>query len=279
MRMLTRPTARTLALSAGGVAMVVVLVGCAGAGAGAEQPQAPAMPTAEAAAPERTEPVAAGPTTETAANDEPTTVTPPASDVGDDAADAAEGDEAGRSGPPFVQHEEELWTFETQNGTMRVVLPADWSVADTSTSLMNHDGEDQWNNFLVLTAPDGTVLRYYDGYGDDVGAAWEEFEVVEQRATASGQLAIAYWGAVGDRVTADVILGGLADSGEPLDQVWHERVGRNHMMGLSTADGGGLYWFDSVAEAEAFLASDAAQQALDVLETVELLPVDQYAMP
>lgn len=55
---------------------------------------------------------------------------------------------------------------------------------------------------------------------------------------------------------------------------------RNHMMGIAAgADGGGSRQFGTRAAAEDFLASDAAQQALEVIASVELLPVPQYEMP
>lgn len=147
-------------------------------------------------------------------------------------------------------------------------------------ALSNHDGRQQWDNVLRLASPDGLQLQYYDGYGSDAGPWWDDYEVVETRETASGQLAIAYWRQAEDLLTAHVILGGLTDAGWPVDLVMLPGILRNHGMRIAVgADGGGTRQFGTRAAAEDFLASDAAQLALEVIAGVELIPVPPYEMP
>lgn len=273
--MRTRHTSATVA--AAGLVLAMLLGGCA-AGA-AEPPEAPSIPSVDpltSQAPSaQAEP----------ADSEPVTVAGPASGsageggVGEPSSDDWSADPIGEEAPEPASHET-AWSFETQNGTMRMTVPADWTLTDLSASAINHDSQQQWNNLLRLTSPGGVQLQYYDGYGSDVGPWFDDFEVVETQETASGQLAIAYWGQAGETISADVILGGLTDDGRPADFVRLPDIIRNHTMGIAAgADWGGIQQFGTRAAAEEFLASDAAQQALDVIASVELIPVPQYEMP
>lgn len=190
----------------------------------------------------------------------------------------AHADEAARDAPPDSDDISST-ALLTQNGTMRLSVPTGWSVADSSGEAQNYAGQQQWSNVLLLTAPDGTALRYYDGYGDAATARWLDFEVVEARETPSDHLAIAYWRQSTTGVSADVVLGWLGPGGQPMEHTMHDGIGRTHAMGIGSALETGSPRFTSVEEARSFLAGPGAQAALDVIATVELLPVPQYAMP
>lgn len=166
----------------------------------------------------------------------------------------------------------------TRNGTMSVELPNGWSIDDRSTFFENYDEHQQWSNLLLLTAPTGVTIGYYDGSGDATDGRWEHFEVVESIETPSGHLAIAFWRQTDSGVTADVILGSLGIGGQPLDHVMHSGIGRTHAMGVGLGSGAAPR-FPSVESARAFLDSAVAQEALSIIATVDLLPVPQYAIP
>ncbi|SDR99534.1 hypothetical protein [Agrococcus carbonis] len=170
-------------------------------------------------------------------------------------------------------------TFETQNGTMRVTLPAGWSARDRSGEVTNHDGRTQWDNHVRFTGPDGTQVRYYDGYASDVGAldAWGEVERIEM---ADGLAAVAWWEQREGGVVARVALTSQTEGSPPFPWAQLDGVNRNHSAMLLTSDEpGGERLFGSVAAAERFLESAPARAALEVIAAIELVPVDQYAMP
>jgi hypothetical protein len=170
-------------------------------------------------------------------------------------------------------------TFETQNGTMRVALPAGWSVRDTSGEVTNHDGRTQWDNSVRFTSPDGTAVSYYDGYGSDVGAidTWGEVERIEM---ADGLAAVTWWEQREGGVVARIALTSQPEGSPPFPWAQLDGVNRNHSAMLRTSDEpGDERLFASVAEAERFLAGAPAQAALELIAAIELEPVDQYAMP
>lgn len=169
-------------------------------------------------------------------------------------------------------------TFETQNGTLRVELPNGWIVDDASTALENYDQQMQWSNILTLQAPNGTTLRYYDGFGDATDSGWGDYEVVQTQETPTGQWAIAYWRETILGVTADVVLGTIDESGQPLEHFMFDGTGRTHVMGMVPGNEVDQQ-FETEAEAEAFLASPAVQEAFAIVASVRLHPVPQYAMP
>lgn len=169
--------------------------------------------------------------------------------------------------------------FITQNGTMRLRLPDGWTVADSSTQGQNYAGQPQWSNVLLLTSPYAPALRYYDGHGEATATRWLDFEVVDVRETPSGHLAIAYWRETANGVIADVVLGWLGPSGQPMEHTMLSGIGRTHAMGMRFALESGPPRFQSADAARAFLAAPPAQEALALIATVELLPVPQGAMP
>ncbi|MCH1881887.1 hypothetical protein [Agrococcus sp. ARC_14] len=268
---ITRRAGATLAI----LTTAALLAACAQAA-----PQAPAAPTPTAAeqtpsAEQTPTPSAtAEPTAAPPADDESVTVTPPASDP----ADAGESDEVVTPEPPTMLIEDEPWVFETQNGTMRIDVPAEWTVTDSSAEVVNHDGRVQWDNGLRLESPEGLALHYYDGYGSDVGVV-SEWSIVDRIEVAEGIEVIAWWDQWDAEVGAVLALASTTEDGRPYPHAQLDGVNRNHQAWLIDSELGPHMRFDSTAEAEAFLRGDRAQEAMQVLSTIELLPVDQYAMP
>lgn len=178
---------------------------------------------------------------------------------------------------PTPTQEPEVVTFETQNGTMRISIPADWSVEDTSELRVNHDGREQWANVVAFLPPSGGVLHYYDGHEGDAGAV-SEVGTVATRETVDGFVATAYWRAMSDgRFEAHTALMPGGQEPSPESYVGFDSVGRLHSLVFQQGQDRPI--FRSQAEAEEYLASDDVARILDVMATVDLMPVDQYAMP
>lgn len=173
--------------------------------------------------------------------------------------------------------------FTTQNGTMRLELPSGWSVTDDGSAQPNHESELRWQNVLTLTAPDGKGLFYYDGSGSDTGMPVLDWGYVDAVGGPGGLAAVSWWQQNDRGYAADVMLTEPARNlpgDPPAGVVAHEGIERNHVMRLSADTGGApLPQFGSAEEAQAWLSGPAAQQALAVISSVELLPVPGDAMP
>ncbi|GAA3608250.1 hypothetical protein [Agrococcus terreus] len=172
-------------------------------------------------------------------------------------------------------------SFETQNGTMRIRIPAGWTVEDRSGLVVNHDGRQQWDNAVRFTAPTGEVLGYYDGYMSDTGVASTEHGVVDERPIADGVVATAWWERYEDgpyRAFVSLQPGQGAPAASAL--VGAGDANRGHSLILrSDVIGYDAPSYASQAEAEAALSTPEVQRALDIMSTLELTGVDQYAMP
>lgn len=171
---------------------------------------------------------------------------------------------------PVVTTDDEPWQYELPDGTMRLTLPAGWTAAETQFE-QAEDNVQLESIRVVFTSPSGTELTFNNRSGDDAALEWRDFAVVEQRETPSGLQAIAYWGDFGYGITAGVVFGGLTAADAPYGTPVDEDTMRQFMLMLDGESVGAPESFDSVAEAEEFLAGSAAQEALDVIETVELL--------
>lgn len=186
------------------------------------------------------------------------------------------GEPSGEPGSPGIATPPagavELVDFETQNGSMRMRIPADWVVDDSSRVATFPDGQG-WSNELAIAVPDAGVLSYTDGLWGDTGAE-NQTGVVEQIAIGHGLAAAAWWEAAGDG-TYTVATGIVEAGGVPfhvfrLDD--HERL--YSMTYYDDAQGG----FASQAAAEEHLAGDTVGLVLDVLATVEFSD-DQESLP
>ena len=184
---------------------------------------------------------------------------------------------------PSAPSEPDASVFTTQNGTMRLLLPAGWEVEDASGAMLNHDGLEQWSNSLTFVSPSGVALFYYDGHGGDVGAVLEDWAVVEDLPLQDGLGVVGWWQQTELGIAADVMLTARPHDGwtsAPTGMFQHEGIPRIHAMRMAGgADDGATPRFETVEQAEAWLAGPEAQEAIAVMSTVELLPVPQYAMP
>ncbi|GEK81335.1 hypothetical protein [Agrococcus baldri] len=190
-------------------------------------------------------------------------------------------DAAAEPAPPAAS--DEAQQFTTQNGTMRIALPAGWSVDDESRAEPGDDGQLRWQNLVTFTAPDGTALFYYDGTGSDTGIPLHDWGVTERAEGRQGLEAVGWWQQTDHGISADVMLTDPAagdPDAPPAGVVTHEGIERNHVLRMS-ADAGGtpIPQFASTAEAEQWLAGRAPQQALAVISSAELLPVPGDALP
>lgn len=181
---------------------------------------------------------------------------------------------------PTAQPEEQ--SFETQNGTMRIRIPADWTVEDDGSGLVvNHDSRQQWDNAVRFTAPSGERLAYYDGYMSDTGVASAEHGVVDERPIADGVVATAWWERYEDgpyRAFVSLQTGQGVPTASTL--VRSGEANRGHSLVLwSDATGYDAPTYATEAEAEAALSTPEVQRALDIMSTLELTGVDQYALP
>ncbi len=169
----------------------------------------------------------------------------------------------------------ELVDFETQNGTMRMRIPADWTVENNSAIAVQGDGHQGWNNELWFAAPDGGGIGYSDGHWDSVGAAAIETVVTEQIPVGSGLSAAAWW----QRYEGDSYGVGVAivPSLEEPSHVFRLGDG-SRLRSLAFHHPGVEQAFASREAAEAYLSSPSVALALDVMATVEFAG-DEDALP
>ncbi|WP_413318019.1 hypothetical protein AA0Z99_12940 [Agrococcus sp. 1P02AA] len=228
-------------------AAALVLTGCGGGEPAETSAGAETTAGAEATAPATTEPSGPAPSSEAAA--------PPA---GADASATA---------------------FETQTGTMTVQLPAGTGVEDASAE--NPAEGARWFNDVRFTLDSGVQLVYRDGMTVQQSAASGEFEIVEQRTIDGDVTAIAMWIAESGGYVPYVFTGMLGDDGAPmlLFQGDDEDRSRGFLM-LHDGEQPSPVVLESADEARAYLgASPAVEEALAVMETVELHEVPADAVP
>lgn len=225
------------------VALAAMLGACAqSAPATTSAPEHPRpTPSASAsAAPSST------PTTAPAASGAPGVATPPASAV-------------------------ELVDFETRNGSMRIQVPASWSVADTSEAVVDYEGRWRWDNQVTFTAEDGSRLWYWDGAPDNVGAVSEQ-RVVERVEMGSGLAAAAWWDRFDDSTYHTTV---AVVSGEPPHSDAFMVDGAPRLHFLTYGPGEEERRFASREAAEEYLRSDAVALALDVMATVQITATEE----
>lgn len=170
----------------------------------------------------------------------------------------------------------ESTTIETLNGTMRMELPTGWSVADSSYSGPTLDGREDWSNILILTDPAGEIsLRYQDGHLDDVRGTPEWAGIFERRLLSNGFSTTWWIRDASGRFIPGAGLTGYGYGGSEMLEVPNGR--RLHSLAAqgSVFDEG----FATQTEVEAFLGSAEVEDILAIIATVELVPVDRYAMP
>ncbi|MGM1030667.1 MAG: hypothetical protein ACQEWM_12485 [Actinomycetota bacterium] len=181
---------------------------------------------------------------------------------------------AGAPGTATPQASVELVDLETQNGSMRMRIPAGW-VVDDSSRVRTISERQGWSNEISIAVPDGGVLTYVDGLWGDAGAAPLEIQVVEQIPIGHGLAAAAWWEHFGEG-SHSVGVGIIETASEPyrafhLDD--HPRLYSLNYYDEAFHDG-----FDSQAAAEDYLASDLIGLVLDAMATVEFSD-DQEALP
>lgn len=235
-----RPTHSRLLTATAIVALASVLGACGHADpSSTAAPEMPEPSTTSSAAPTPTPTHAAAPAP--AATGAPGTATPPAAAV-------------------------ELVAFETQNGSMRIQVPASWEVSDTSEVVADWEGQWRWNNEVTFTTGDGTTLWYWDGAADNVGAAPLERHVVEQVAMGSGLAATAWWDRTEEAYHATVAV--VAGEAPYTDSFMLDSSPRLHFLTYGPSQEERR--FTSREAAEAYLQSDAVALALDVMATLEI---------
>lgn len=172
----------------------------------------------------------------------------------------------GTATPPEAQPE--LVDFETQNGTMRLRIPADWIVQDSSRIAMfpEERGQSQrWSNEVSIGDVAGGTLGYFDHVRGDTGVGDVETHVVEQIPVGGGLAATAWWRGSGDGTFSAGV--GVVEVGREASH-WF-RVGdgeRLHSLQYFNPVGAG---FASSDAAEDYLAGEDVALVLDVLRTVE----------
>ncbi len=248
----TRPTARVVG------AAVAIAVGMTLAGCGPAAPDAPSAttsrptPTGTSATPTPT--ASASPTPTASAAPSPTGTPRPTEATGQ--------------------------TFETQNGTMRVQLPAGWTVDDGSRLTEDFEGDPWWENSVGFTSPSGTELAYYDGFGDSAGFFRTDFGVVEERALdLDGVAAMSWWVHDSGRWFVHAAVARPPREGlEPIPLFGLPDIDRTHTFTMLLLDDDQAA-VGSRAEAEQLLGSAAVVEALDVMATLELTGVDPSTLP
>lgn len=203
----------------------------------------------------------------------------------DDPASTDAGASASLSASPSPTQEPveptEPVTFTTQNGTTSFTLPAGWTVRDTSSLSLDHDGEDVWSNSLVLVDASGADrITYLDPTADGVGAAVDAFDVVQALPLQHRIVAAAWWvsyGAASGTTTYSVQAALVEDPSNPSAVIAMSG-------GLATVAGvlEGIpecAAIDSEAAAVACLESDAVTETLQVLARYEPHDVPDGAMP
>lgn len=169
----------------------------------------------------------------------------------------------------------ELVDFETRNGTMRLQIPAAWTVDDSSTVALGYDGFQRWDNSVSFTDPDGGHIWYSDGGADDVGAAASEQHVVERIDIGGGLAATAWWERYGDDAYRAVVAV-VGEAAPTSDSFMIDGSPRRHFLVFEHPDAGEA--FPGRDAAEAYLKSQAVTLALDVLATATFA-AEGEAMP
>ncbi|MET4098987.1 hypothetical protein ABIB37_001224 [Agrococcus sp. UYP10] len=253
---------RTPTLAGAAGALIVVVTTIAGCAPGAAAPPVPSM-TAGAPTPAAT----AEPTFEPSA--EPT-ADPSAEPTAAPTASAADGQ-----------------AFVTQIGNATFEVPSGWTVRDESRVGLDHDGQDQWMNSIVLLDGRGReLLRYIDGAIDAQGQITAGWGMVEQRPIAAAipdesglPTAAASWWVQGDagvQVFASVTL--VPDGEAPWGIVpAGDARSAQFVADLSLLDACQQVVY--VSDAEACLESDDVAELMAVLATLEQHAVPRDAMP
>ncbi|MGY3127307.1 hypothetical protein ACVWW9_000806 [Agrococcus sp. UYP33] len=169
----------------------------------------------------------------------------------------------------------EMVDFETQNGTLQLQVPSNWTVEDTSTIAMQGSGRQGWNNEVVFSPPTGGSLQYSDGYWGDTGPATIETRIVERIAIDRGLFAAAWWDRhEGGRYSVSVSI--VGDVSEPF-HMFHVGEGKRlHGMGFFHPDA--QDGFDSRDAAEAYIGGPEVALALDVMASAAFTGEDD-ALP
>ena len=167
----------------------------------------------------------------------------------------------------------ELVPFETQNGTMRMRIPAAWTVEDHSRIAVDVEGRQRWDNTVSISDADGGGIRFSDGQWDNVGAAPSEVSVVTQIPVGHGLAATAWWQRYDESFGAYVA---LTDPDDPGFAFTLE--GGSRILSLEFQHPDAFEPFPTAAAAEEYLRGDAVELALDLLATVELTG-DDDALP
>ncbi|MGY3127308.1 hypothetical protein ACVWW9_000807 [Agrococcus sp. UYP33] len=245
-----RPSPSRVLVTTAIVTLTAMLGACAQAQPGSTSAPARPRSTPTASATPTSTPTPT-PTTSAGATGAPGTATPPESDA------------------------VELVPFETQNGTMRMQIPADWTVEDSSRVALGYDGLQRWDNIVAVAGPDGGHLWFDDGMPDDVGAAALEEHVVERIDIGSGLAATAWW----ERYESDIYVASVAviDGEAPLSDSFRvDGSTRLHFLKFEHPDA--EEQFSSRDAVEAYLGSDEVALALDIMATVEISG-DDTAVP
>lgn len=264
------PAAAVIAGALGASVVVVTLVASCSLSGGAPPP-ASAPPASSAS--DRGAALATGaPIGETVSHSPapaPTATTAPAADLvpSDDVAELAGA------------------SFTTRNGTATFAVPEGWTARDTSVVGVNHGGDDQWVNQVVLLDEHGRErVRYQDGYLSDVGWGEIPWALVEQRPIAQspsgGELAATAWWMQqpGGELWVMASVTPVTADGPP-NTYLAEAEGRFGVFSADVTSIAGCEAVTDASEAEACLSSPAVLSGLAVLASVELHDVPWDAMP
>ncbi|ROR65354.1 hypothetical protein [Agrococcus jenensis] len=167
----------------------------------------------------------------------------------------------------------ELVDFETQNGTMRMRIPAAWTVEDHSRIAVDVESRQRWDNTVSISDADGGSIWFSDGQWDSVGAAPSEVSVVAQIPVGDGLAATAWWQRYDESFGAYVALTNPEDPGFAFTL-----EGGSRILSLAFQHPDAFEPFPTATAAEEYLRGDVVELALDLLATVELTGEDD-ALP
>lgn len=251
------------------VAAAVALAACASDGGAEAAPAAAKAVEAPAEAPSTTAP---DPTPSQSEDETAVWVAGPASE-------AETETETEASAEPVVAEPVALdSTFETADGAMRLRMPMLWEIGDYGWLQTGGHEMLDWRNSVTISSPDGAAVIGYS----DAPAAGEpqrtddgEWGIVERRPVGDDLEAVAWWRAFDGYAMANVALAPRSD--EDAMPGWaFESNGLQRSITASITDGTAPR---SQQEAIALLRSEAAQTALSILETVELVDVGAQSFP
>lgn len=167
--------------------------------------------------------------------------------------------------PPSTSHVD----FTTQNGSMRLRIPADWTVDDDSGIMRAFNGVPYWRNDITFSSPDGVRLTYFDDhYEIDPGFTGPpESNIVERRALGAGLAAAVWWEQNSDGTLMPSVAVTHASGAPGLLFIPEQAPSIQSLM--LDVDEAALSLPDRAA-LDAFFDSDQVRGALDVLETFAL---------